>query len=33
MAKYPDIACCKVTGVWSLQYIETKGMFSAGYIM
>ena len=25
----PDIACCKVTGVWSLCYIETKGMFCA----
>ena len=23
------IACCKVTGVWSLCYIETKGMFCA----
>ena len=29
MAKYSDIACCKVTGVWSLRYIETKGMFCA----
>ena len=25
----PDIACCKATGVWSLCYTETKGMFRA----
>ena len=25
----PDIACCKVTGVWSLCYIETKGILRA----
>ena len=23
----PDIACCKVAGIWSLCYIETKDMF------
>ena len=23
----PDIACCKSTGIWSLCYIDNKGMF------